>query len=52
MNEAYWPGIWHKVIATMEPTPKKAGFSLTFPKEATVKEGGRLVILPKKKERE
>ncbi len=46
--EAFWPGNWQKVIATMTPTPKKAGFSLTFPKETTIKEGGRVVILPKK----
>lgn len=48
--DVYWPGKWHSVIATMEPTSKKAGFRLTFPKETTIKEGGRLVILPKKGE--
>ena len=46
--EAYWPGKWNSVIAEMEHTQKKAGFSLTFPKEITIKAGGRLVILPKK----
>lgn len=46
--QAFWPGKWHAVIAEMEPTQKKAGYSLTFPKEITIKAGGRLVILPKK----
>lgn len=46
--EAYWPGKWQHVIAEMKPTPKKAGYALTFPKETTIKAGGRLIILPKK----
>lgn len=44
---AVWPGKWNKVIATMKPTQKGQGFySLTFPEEVTIKEGGRLVIMP------
>ncbi|MBL4642846.1 MAG: GIY-YIG nuclease family protein [Flavobacteriaceae bacterium] len=47
--EAYWPGKWRTIIGEMEPTAKKAGYSLIFPKEIIIKAGGRLVILPKKK---
>lgn len=46
--EAYWPDRWQNVIATMVPTPKGRGFSLTFPEQLTVKKGGRLVILPER----
>ncbi|MEM9128428.1 MAG: GIY-YIG nuclease family protein [Pseudomonadota bacterium] len=45
---AYWPGKWNKVIATMKPTLKGDGFTLTFPEETTVKADGRLVIMPTK----
>lgn len=48
--DAYWPGTWNKVIATMKPTPKKSGFSLTFPEETTIRKSSRLVILPRKKQ--
>jgi len=41
-----------RVRETKHPTPKKAGYNLIFPNETTMKKGGRLVILPKKKEAE
>lgn len=47
---AYWPGKWHRTIGTMEPTPKKAGFSLTFPEELTIRKGGRVVLMPAREE--
>ncbi len=46
--EAFWPGKWRKVVATMAPTPRGAGYSLIFPEETTIREDGRLVILPKR----
>lgn len=43
------PGKWNKAIATMKPTQKGEGFfSLTFPEEAFMKAGARLVIMPTK----
>ena len=44
----FWPGKWDKVVATMKPTQKGVGFTLTFPEETTIKKGGRLVIMPTK----
>lgn len=49
LYEVYWPGRWRSAIAEMVPTGKGRGFTVTFPKEATVKEGGRLVVLPKRR---
>ncbi|MEM6538860.1 MAG: GIY-YIG nuclease family protein [Pseudomonadota bacterium] len=46
---AFWPGRWSRIVATMKPTQKGNGFfSLVFPEETTIKEGGRLVIMPTK----
>lgn len=46
---AVWPGRWDKVVATMKPTQKGEGFySLTFPEAVSIKEGGRLVVMPTK----
>lgn len=46
---AVWPGKWNKVVATMKPTQKGEGFFwLTFPDGVTIKEGGRLVVMPTK----
>lgn len=46
--EAFWPGKWRKVVATMAPPPRGAGYSLIFPNETTIREDGRLVILLKR----
>lgn len=43
---AFWPGRWNRSIAVMKPSAKGTGFSLTFPEETHVKEGGRIVIMP------
>ncbi len=48
--EVYFPGNWNMPIGQMKPTPKKAGFSLTFNMDLDIYKGQRLVILPKKEE--
>lgn len=47
---AFWPGKWDCSVAVMVPTLKGAGFSLTFPEKTVIKEGGLLVLMPKKKQ--
>ena len=46
--QAFWPGRWKRPIGRMEPTPKGAGYSLVFPEEVTIRQGGRVVLLPEK----
>ncbi|MEL6120182.1 MAG: GIY-YIG nuclease family protein [Pseudomonadota bacterium] len=46
--DTFWPGRWNKVIAIMKPTPRKAGFKLSFQEETTIPKSGSLVVLPRR----